>query len=69
MLRIDYKAKKKGISREEYIRQLIQYKAEEDELKIEETYHKEVLDRLIDTLIENNRLMDLIATRFGIEID
>ena len=44
-------------------------KAEEDELKIEETYHKEVLDRLIDTLIENNRLMDLIATRFGIEID
>ena len=69
LLRIDYKVKKKGISREEYLRQLIQAKAEEDELKIEETYHKEVLDRLIDILIENNRLMDLIATRFGIEID
>ena len=69
LLRIDYKAKKQGVSREEYLRQLIQDKAEEDELKIEETYHKEVLDRLIDTLIENNRLMDLIATRFGIEID
>jgi hypothetical protein len=30
---------------------------------------KEVLDRLIDTLIENNHLMDKVATHFGIEID
>ena len=26
-------------------------------------------DRLIDTLIENNHLMDKVATHFGIEID
>jgi hypothetical protein len=48
---------------------LIQEKAEEDELRVQEKYHKEVLDRLIDTLIENNHLMDKVATHFGIEID
>ena len=40
LLRIDYKAKKKGISREEYIRQLIQYKAEEDELVLLQSFPK-----------------------------
>ena len=56
-------------SAEEYSRRVIQEKAEEDELRVQEKYHKEVLDRLIDTLIENNHLMDKVATHFGIEID
>ena len=56
-------------SAEEYLRRVIQEKAEEDELRVQEKYHKEVLDRLIDTLIENNHLMDKVATHFGIEID
>ena len=51
------------------IYRVIQEKAEEDELRVQEKYHKEVLDRLIDTLIENNHLMDKVATHFGIEID
>ena len=49
--------------------ELFKEKAEEDELRVQEKYHKEVLDRLIDTLIENNHLMDKVATHFGIEID
>ena len=49
--------------------ELFKKKAEEDELRVQEKYHKEVLDRLIDTLIENNHLMDKVATHFGIEID
>ena len=69
VLVIQRKARKFGVSREEYLRRVIQEKAEEDELRVQEKYHKEVLDRLIDTLIENNHLMDKVATHFGIEID
>lgn len=69
LFQIDYKAKKEGVSREQYLRQVITKIAEEDDLKSDEKYHKEILNRLIDTLEENNKLMDIVATHFGIEID
>lgn len=65
---IDQKAKKKGVSREEFLRQVISKIVIEDELLKQQTYHKEVLGRLIDTVVINNQLMDAVATHFGIEI-
>ena len=44
VLVIQRKARKFGVSREEYLRRVIQEKAEEDELRVQEKYHKEVLD-------------------------
>ena len=69
LLRIDYNAKKKGVSREEYLRQLIKETAEKDILVVKENQYREVLDRLITAIEENNQLMDMLATHFGIEID
>ncbi|MFZ2768340.1 MAG: hypothetical protein GX453_08025 [Lactococcus chungangensis] len=67
LLRIDYNAKKKGVSREEYLRQLIKETAEKDILVVKENQYREVLDRLITAIEENNQLMDMLATHFGIE--
>ena len=67
LLRIDYNAKKKGVSREEYLRQLIKETAEKDILVVKENQYREVLDRLITAIEENNQLMDMLATNFGIE--
>ena len=67
LLRIDYNAKKKGVSREEYLRQLIKETAEKDILFVKENQYREVLDRLITAIEENNQLMDMLATHFGIE--
>lgn len=68
VLQLDRKAKKKGVSREEFLRQVISNIAIEDELLAQQTYHKEVLDRLIDAVEINTNLMDIVATHFGIEI-
>ena len=67
LLRIDYNAKKKGVSREEYLRQLIKETAEKDILVVKENQYREVLDRLITAIEENNQLMDMLATHFGLE--
>ena len=67
LLRIDYNAKKKGVSREESLRQLIKETAEKDILVVKENQYREVLDRLITAIEENNQLMDMLATHFGIE--
>ena len=67
LLRIDYNAKKKGVSREEYLRQLMKETAEKDILVVKENQYREVLDRLITAIEENNQLMDMLATHFGIE--
>ena len=67
LLRIDYNEKKKGVSREEYLRQLIKETAEKDILVVKENQYREVLDRLITAIEENKQLMDMLATHFGIE--
>lgn len=69
VLQLDRKAKKKGVSREEFLRQVISDIAIEDELLEQQTYHKEVLNRLIDAVEINTKLMDTVATHFGIEVE
>ena len=68
LLQIGYKAKKEGVSREEYLRKLIKENAEADILSAQQNIYKDRLDSLIAVFEENNRLMDALASHYGIEI-
>lgn len=68
LIQLDKKAKQKGVSREAYLRLVITSIAVEDRLYLDVKQHQEVLDRLIDTIVENNKYLDAIATHFSIEV-
>ena len=69
VLVIQRKARKFGVSVKNIYVELFKKKLKKMNYEYKKNITKEVLDRLIDTLIENNHLMDKVATHFGIEID